>query len=101
MDLFTLMNAPRDPTVSSDVWGDDRKIVIAALHYNGEMRSLLKSPEYERAYCMCDGFGTISRKAARAQCFDWSHVRDSSDSALSDAAEYLRDILTPRVNVPS
>jgi hypothetical protein len=47
---------------------------------------------FEVAYLLCDGFGQIDGRWAREQCWDWSHVRDSSDEALARCADYLRSV---------
>lgn len=39
-------------------------------------------PKWDRLYLLADGFGTIDREFAIDQCWDWSHVRDSSWEAI-------------------
>lgn len=77
-DCFT-----RDPAQA-------RAYVMKCMHWNGELHAYVKPATWERAYLACDGFGMgWSREDAAAQCWDWSHVRDSSDGALVNAAVIL------------
>jgi len=42
----------------------------------------LTRAKWEQVYLLADGFGTIDRDFAVDQCWDWSHVRDSSWEAI-------------------
>lgn len=67
-----------------------RSYVVRCLHWHGELRPFVREHTWEAAYLACDGFGLgWSRTDAEAQCWDWSHVRDSSDGALVNAAVIL------------
>lgn len=69
----------------------DWALVVRCLSYNGDLRARVDAAGlYATAYLLCDGFGTIDLDWAEGQCWDWSHVRDSSDAALARCAAYLR-----------
>ena len=85
-----------------------RQFVVEHMHYNGKHTNLVGNSLYMRVYLEGDGFGIIDRGTARNACFDWSHIRDSSDEAfeamaneiltalyppVGDAAEYAKSIL--------
>lgn len=70
----------------------NRRLVIDALHYDGALRKKLTNEQYTKAYLLCNGFGDVDAKFAAEQCFDWSHVRDSSPIGFDRAAEYLRTL---------
>jgi hypothetical protein len=68
---------------------DNVKLVKDFLHWDGPKRDRLTSHQYVTAYLLCNGFGRIDREFANEQCFDWSHVRDSSPIGFDRAAEYI------------
>ena len=76
-------------TVShSEVW----EVVAAHMLYSGEDRWRLTDSQYITAYLLADGFGKIDQKFAGEQCWDWSHVRDSSPAGLVAVWEYICDL---------
>jgi len=44
---------------------------------------------FEGAYLLGDGFGQMSKASASEQCYDWSHIRDSSPEAKKKIYDYL------------
>ena len=62
-----------------------RAVVVAALHYNGEFYKKLSPEIWQEAYLKCDGYGIIGKEFAIEQCWDWSHVRDSSPAGIEAA----------------
>ena len=71
-----------------------REIVMACLHRNGACRDMISEQTWERAYFVCDGFGgDMTPALAASQCWDWSHVRDSSHEALCRVSSLLIDVL--------
>lgn len=68
------------------------KLVKDFLHSDGPKRDRLTSHQYVTAYLLCNGFGDIDKTFAVEQCFDWSHVRDSSPIGFDRAAEYIRSL---------
>ena len=69
---------------------DARTFVISFLHYNGQFKAKLSSQQWLKAYLMCDGFGSIDAQWADEQCYDWSHVRDSSMEAFEKVATQIK-----------
>lgn len=60
-----------------------RNAVMAYLHYTGENHDRLSRSQWEGCWFLADGFGKqMDRKFAEEQCWDWSHIRDSSEEAL-------------------
>jgi len=59
------------------------------MHFNGKLNHLLTPEQWINAYLLCDGFGGIDYGFAKEQCFDWSHVRDSSEEALEVVAKFI------------
>jgi len=69
---------------------NDWELVVAKMGHEG--RSALPLNVFEQVYLLGDGFGGgLSREFAREQCYDWSHVRDSSPEAVSRMANALRE----------
>lgn len=67
-----------------------RQWVIAHLHWNGGYKHMISHEQWIQAYLLCDGFGAnIDPLMASYQDYDWSHVRDSSDDAFSNVAQFL------------
>jgi len=62
-----------------------RKAVIEYLHWNGDCRHRLTVKQWEDLYLTMDGFGNVRREILVANCWDWSHVRDSSEKAFRRA----------------
>jgi hypothetical protein len=62
-----------------------REAVVSHMYRNGENRWRLNEDQWETIYLTCDGFGSINAKFANEQCWDWSHVRDSSEKAFCRA----------------
>ena len=68
-----------------------RKFVCDHLHYNGKLIKLLTDEQQWEAYCIADGFGKMTPAQLKTinDGWDWSHVRDSSDKAFSEMAQYI------------
>lgn len=66
-----------------------RQFAIQHLSHTGTYKHILTGPEWEEAYLMCDGFGRVDLDFAKEQSWDWSHVRDSSYSAIRDVADWI------------
>jgi len=70
------------------------KLVVDFAHYSGARRSLLNDAERLELVLLADGFGTLRKCQEHADMLaDWSHVRDSSDSAIAAMANWLREKL--------
>ena len=71
---------------------DDRPLVIACLHYEGEIEHLISSDLQWDAYCEADGFGYLDADSLAEinDGWDWSHVRDSTDEGFARVADLLR-----------
>lgn len=63
--------------------------VIRTLVVNTMRGDDLTPEAWREAYLMADGFGTVDLKFAEEQCWDWSHVRDSSPDAFKRMAEFI------------
>ena len=70
----------------------NRQLVIECLHHNGSKRNRLTNPQFVQAYLLCNGFGDIDIHTANDQCYDFSHVRDSSPIGIDRCAEFLKSL---------
>lgn len=61
--------------------------IHSCLHHSGENYAKLTKQHQVAARRLADGFG--KGVTDPDLLWDWSHVRDSSDGALRDVAEYL------------
>lgn len=66
-----------------------RAFALEHLSHTGTYRCILTGPEWEQAYLKCNGFGPVDREWAIEQCWDWSHVRDSSYATIRDVADWI------------
>ena len=66
-----------------------RAFAIQHLSHVGIYKHILVGSEWEQAYLMCDGFGKVDLAFAKEQCWDWSHVRDSSYVTIRDVADWI------------
>lgn len=66
-----------------------RAFAIEHLSHTGTHKYILTGTEWEQAYLMCDGFGQVDQDFAKEQCWDWSHVRDSSYATIRDVADWI------------
>jgi hypothetical protein len=66
-----------------------RQTVFSYMHYSGENREKIDGGQYLSLYLLADGFGKIDANTAIEQCFDWSHIRDSSPTAFYAMFERL------------
>ena len=69
---------------------DDWDLVVKYMNPSSKDGHRLSTHFYEQIYLLGDGYGNISRSFAREQCYDWSHVRDSSAKAIAAMAAKLR-----------
>ena len=75
-----------------------RDSVISYLHWDGENRKKLTENYRRKLYLLCDGFGSIDEETAKEIEWDWSHVRDSSMSALSNVQKALTSLMNTTRN---
>lgn len=68
----------------------NRKFVMDHMSPTGAKSDRLNQQQWERVYLEADGFGLIGRAFANEQCWDWSHVRDSSPEAIDRMARAIR-----------
>lgn len=61
----------------------------------------LSSQEKWEAYCLCNGFGKKTPLELKDinDGWDWSHVRDSSNDAILDAENFIKDRLIVLYNL--
>jgi len=62
-----------------------RNAVMRYMARDGEDRWSITDKQWRTLYMTFDGFGIINEQFAAEQCFDWSHVRDSSEQAFRRA----------------
>jgi len=69
---------------------EKRTAVMGYMHYNGDDRWRLKDSQWKFCYLQhADGFGQITKAQAVEQCWDWSHIRDSSPAAIASIWETI------------
>lgn len=68
----------------------DWALVCAFLHYNGAHKGELNRTERDTVWLLADGFGVQPLQFIRDQCYDWSHVRDSTPGAIKAMANQIR-----------
>lgn len=66
-----------------------RSAVMDYMSHRGPHRWRLTDAQWSLAYLLGDGFGRISWDFAQDQCWDWSHVRDSSPQSLARIWEQI------------
>jgi len=73
--------------------GSDWDLVLSFAHYSGDFYKLLNREERQALLLLADGFGDLRgyRGRGRADMLaDWSHVRDSSEAAVTRMAGAIR-----------
>ena len=71
----------------------DWDTVVAHMHYNGDSRDALTQPQADQVWLLADGFGRQTIGFIREQCYDWSHIRDSSPAAIAAMADRIRHLV--------
>lgn len=70
----------------------DWDLVVRCLHGHGKLYRWLDEYTRQRAWLMADGFGKCELSfIANDLCWDWSHIRDSSQGAVAEMAALLRE----------
>lgn len=69
---------------------EDRKLVVAYMHYQGKKE--IHDKDFWEVYALADGFGRLPLEmlAEINGGYDWSHVRDSTPEGWERMANYLR-----------
>jgi hypothetical protein len=69
----------------------DLKYLHNYLYHGSPNRHVLSAVDHDRAFALCDGYGTFTTSGLRANGlnWDWSHVRDSTDEALATARKFV------------
>jgi len=75
---------------NEDVAGGVRSAVMEYMYYGGRDFWRLSESQWQELYLMADGFGKVDRTWANEQCWDWSHVRDSSEAAFGQMWDVIR-----------
>jgi len=66
-------------------------LVVRCLSGRGALYHTLDEYTRQQAWLMADGFGKVDlRTLCETLCWDWSHVRDSSEQAVAEMAAFLR-----------
>lgn len=68
----------------------DWSLVANCLHWNGSLHDHVGWQVRDGAWLLADGFGRLTLDELDEQSWDWSHVRDSSETAIRAIAAYLR-----------
>ena len=70
----------------------DWNLVVRCLSGHGALYHWLDEYTRRQAWLMADGFGKVSLRVLNEElCWDWSHVRDSSEPAVARMAAFLRE----------
>ncbi len=70
-----------------------KTFVLSHMTRDGENRDQLSLNDWICVYLHGDGLGKITEQSASENCYDWSHVRDSSVEGFRSMAEMLMAIL--------
>ena len=70
-----------------------RTFVLSHMAREGENRDKLSLNDWIAVYLQGDGLGKITEESASENCYDWSHVRDSSLDGFRTMAKMLMGIL--------
>lgn len=68
----------------------DWDLVCAFLHHSGSHRDALNATERDTVWLLANGFGVQPLQWIRENCYDWSHVRDSTPEAIAAMADQIR-----------
>lgn len=71
----------------------DWDLIVAHLHHSGAHHGALNDSDRDSVWLLADGFGVQSLRFIREQCYDWSHVRDSTPGAIKAMAARIREVL--------
>lgn len=85
-----------DTPATTSRWITPWDLVVACLSYRGRCRHMIPPALAREARMVCDGFGDLATSGLPADCLancllDWSHVRDSSETARIRCAQILTD----------
>ena len=77
-------------------FSSDFDLVVACLHHSGELAGKLSDREQETVRLAADGFPMVAELGSEFSdlIWEWSHIRDSSDKAISRMADLCRDFLS-------
>jgi hypothetical protein len=53
--------------------------------------------DYQEAWLIADGYGSVTEQVGTEQSWDWSHIRDSKEETLERIYHHLRDKHNARV----
>lgn len=67
-----------------------RRRVMSYMYDAGNYRDRLTDLQWATCWLLGDGFGHVDHEFAAEQCWDWSHVRDSSERALAQMWEAIK-----------
>jgi len=75
---------------------EDWQLVVDYMHHSGKYSKVFSNQEHDSVYVLGDGFGNIGNLIFTMVGYDWSHVRDSSNSAIKRMATKIREITKNR-----
>lgn len=82
--------------MNQDQVSNDWPLIVSHMHFNGNRyRKDLTDEQMWTIYCLADGFGkmTSAELSKINGGWDWSHIRDSSDEAITRMANRIRDMV--------
>lgn len=82
---YTPERMAQDDAYSAWVWAE----VYDLMGTGGSMVKYVPAEVFAQAYLLGDGFGTITHDWAVDQCYDRSHIRDSTPEALERILTFL------------
>lgn len=85
-------NQAADPALTA-AWTS----LMSYLRHDGSNAHLLTKAEWQLVYLAGDGFGKVSLDWARENCWDWSHVRDSSRAGVIAMHDRLIEVLSNKL----
>ncbi len=76
-----------------------RPAVMSYMHYDGSRGDSLNRDEWTEVYLLADGFGTITLESALDLEWDWSHVRDSSLTAIGHMFAKIKELRSRAIKI--
>lgn len=76
----------------------DWDLICAHMSYNGKQFDSLSQAQKDLVWVVADGFGRVGIETIVEQCYDWSHIRDSSSEAVEFMAAAIRRLMCANVS---
>ncbi len=96
---YSQTNCDRYTTVpfSDAIEIDDWELCEMYLHHGGSRSTCLNLDDHLDVFSRGDGYGKMTGEKLLEQGldWDWSHIRDSSDDAITEMAYRIRELVVP------